>query len=132
MARRRWEIAHEKAAEGMVEAVEAIVGKLCDGEPVDSSKIKTEAWKHVMKRATEVYMKSDSIRGMSEMGNFIGKHTGMTHDGSKDDKESSESPFMGLETAKVIMQVYNFYQGDYRDVIDEVDIIDAEVDGLLG
>jgi hypothetical protein len=131
MVARRWEIAREKAAEGMAAAVEEIVDKLETGKPVHPAHIPTDAWFHVMKRATERFMKSDSIRGMSEMGNFIGKNTGMIHEVTKEDREGDNLPFYGLEDAKVFMQVINYYNSDYKDERDAVNIIDAEVNELI-
>lgn len=130
MQARRWEIAREKAAQGMAAAVEEIVDKLEDGKPVHPAHIPTDAWFHVIKRATERFMKSESIRGMSEMGNFIGKHTGMTHEPAKGEQEGSNLPFYGLEDANVFMQVINYYNTDYKNELDAVNVIDAEVDEL--
>jgi hypothetical protein len=126
-----WEIRREKAAEGMAEAVEAIVGKLIEGEPVDSHKVKTEAWKKVIGRATEVYMKSDSIRGMSEMASFIGKATGMIRENVKEEQHTQENQLLGLDDAKVVLQVFNFYKNDFKHAPENMDVIDAELNDYI-
>jgi hypothetical protein len=132
-AKRRWEIYHEKAAEGMAEAVDEYMAKVQGGTAKSLARsLPQDAWKHVLKRATETYLNAHELRGMAEMGKFIGHTTGMLREITKDSREDYDTPQMsGLEDARVIMQVFNFYKSDYNDIVDEIDVIDAECNDLV-
>jgi hypothetical protein len=131
LALKSWDTRREKAAEGMAEAVEAAVGQVLDGKDVNPHAWKTEAWKKVIGRATEVYMKSDSIRGMSEMASFIGKATGMIRENVKEEQKTPENQLLGLDDAKVVLQVFNFYKNDFKHSPENMDVIDAELNDYI-
>jgi len=69
--RRRYELAAEQAAAGMLRAVQR--GKL----PVSGQAGPVEAWGVMIEHASDVYMAADTPRAMSDLGGFIGKAASM-------------------------------------------------------
>lgn len=118
MARRRWEVARERAALGMQKAVES---RLANGQSLG---VPTDAWEHIIKHATNVYLESRSPKGLSNLGTFLGSSTGMLK-GRDESAGESELPLAGLEDARNIIQIFNFYNTDYQK--EKADVIDAEV-----
>ena len=127
MVIRRFQLARKAGAEGMAKAV---VETLEAGGRVPTPMIPVDAWSAVMQHATKVYMKSNSLRGMSEMANFIGKNTGMIAPESAKEVQTPDLGLLGLDDAKVILQVNNYYQKDYKNDDPELDIIEGELNDL--
>ena len=68
---RRYELARQRAAAGMVQAVVERGGLPAAGARP------TAAWRAVVKHATDVMLDADSPRAMSDLARFIGQSAGM-------------------------------------------------------
>jgi len=71
LAHRRHELARQRAAAGMVQAVVERGGLPAAGARP------TAAWRAVVKHATDVMLDADSPRAMSDLARFIGQSAGM-------------------------------------------------------
>ena len=71
LAHRRHELARQRAAAGMVQAVVERGGLPAAGARP------TAAWRAVIKHATDVMLDADSPRAMSDLARFIGQSAGM-------------------------------------------------------
>ena len=74
LAHRRHELARQRAAAGMVQAVVERGGLPAAGARP------TAAWRAVVKHATDVMLDADSPRAMSDLARFIGQSAGMLRD----------------------------------------------------
>jgi hypothetical protein len=107
----------------MMEAVNEALAKMAEtGEFSVPHKTPVDAYKDFIKHITRTYMKSDVLKSMSDAGAFISRATGMLDDKGTNEKEDS-LPVSGLEDARVIMQVFNFYQKSQLETAP--DVIDA-------
>jgi hypothetical protein len=110
--KRRWDAARLAAQEGMIEAVNEANEKFDKFGTSALPKLTTppEAFKYIIKHATDVYLLSHSPKGLSDLGGFIGKSTGLVKDVTDMREEQSVDPSMlGIDDAKVILNVFNIY-----------------------
>lgn len=125
--RRRWELAREAGAEGLKRAVDE---SLATGGKIPRGGLPHDAWGVIVEHIAEVMLASQSLRGVAEAANFIGKSTGMLAPESKEAPQSAEGALLGLEDAKIIFNVYNYHQNEYRQPDGELDVIEAELHDL--
>ena len=119
LARKRWDMAREKANDGLESAVESSIEA---GIIPDLKHTKGDAWFHVAKHAGEVYFKSNSARGLSELGGFLGQITGnmVTKDMMKEENEENKTI-----DATQAQNIYNVFQYIDQRKQDDGKIIDA-------
>lgn len=118
MALRKHQLARENAAEGLLTALQ----EKMKGGDIPLPKVPVEAYKHLIRHAVDVYLKTDSARGLSELGNFISKAAGMVVDPAE--LRAEQAPDNGtLTDANIILQVFNYYD-EHPD--EHADAIDAE------
>jgi hypothetical protein len=122
MANRRWAMAREKAAEGLKTAVEKHIektgGKAISTLEGDHS---PEAWGKMIEHAATIFLNSNSARGLSDLGAFVGKSAGMLLDPNVK-VEAEQSREGSLDEARVLLQVFQFFDGEKKE---EGEIIDA-------
>jgi hypothetical protein len=123
MVRKRWDKAREAAAQGMMEAVNEKVKELDETGKVSLFKTPPEAVKEVVKHATRIYLNSKSPKGMSDLGAFLMKSTGMNRE-KEDETGLTKDGIVSMEEANFILQVNNYYGSEFVKPKEE-DIIDG-------
>lgn len=119
--------AQARAAEGLMEAVNEANERLAKGGNVVFTDVPTEAFKYIIKHAAEVYLNSTSPKGMSDLGAFISRAAGMVREQGERLAEENGLPLAGLDDAKNIIQVFNFYNTEYQSLKEqEQDFVDVE------
>jgi hypothetical protein len=109
-----------RAAEGMLEAVNEILEEAGrTGKVKFKAGTPEEAYKQVIKHITKTYMKSNVLKSMSDAGSFISKATGMFDE--KEEVKGTSVQDSGLEDARILLQVFNYYQDGQKQLPDVVD-----------
>jgi hypothetical protein len=114
MARRRVELAKERARKGMEDAMQELIDK----GNLPKTAVSAEGWRYMIGHATKVYMETDSARGIAELGTFIGRNTGEIMDASQRIEPEEHGPF-GLEDALLLLTALDEYK-KRKEAIDVV------------
>jgi hypothetical protein len=123
-ALRRWDKARELARQGLAEAAaKRLEEALANGTTISPVGMEDAGWKMIIEHAADVYFKTASARGMSDLGSFIGKATGNIQDANSIKQEPEEQKLPGEEDARYLLQIFNFYEKEYK----RPDVIDGEV-----
>jgi hypothetical protein len=121
------------AQEGLVKGVQRILADLdATGEIHGTNITPNEAWSFVVEQIAYRVLKSDNLRGMVEGGKWLGMTTGFSTDGRKEDRDDDDVHLTGLEDAKFIIQVANYYQNSQKSEEKTLNTIEADVKELDG
>lgn len=93
LANLRWQKAREAFATGIIE-----------GTGLPPTAIATDAWQRVASHAANVYMNTDSARGLADLGRFIAEHGGFAPgkaDVIQDSNDKTESVARGIAQGAV-------------------------------
>jgi hypothetical protein len=114
LAKRRWELQRERAAEARDFAVKS----LWDQQLIERKYYKgiPDGYTAMIGHATEIYMTSTAARGLAELGKFIQVAAGDIPSAS-DDKDQSQPIPTALLHADAIIAAYEYYRS-HKDVID--------------
>lgn len=114
----RYEKAQQRAAEGVQRAVNERLQLLADGKKVDLIHTPIDAIENIAHHATEVFLMSKSPKGMSDLGSFILRAADLVRPDNDKSQSNSDLPMTGIEDAKNIVQIFNFYQESPQEFVD--------------